>query len=198
MAKNPFDEIDNAKIGMPNEPFLSPRNVRRDMTLHEDKNIVSWEPAKYLLRIDDCDLKETRNSGDAFKAKLNVEHCFDQKEGDGTNAVGSTAVFMVMASTDGFARDVKTFCCTAMNYNPDLFKKADAEAVVSRAQPITARQRYVLCTVGNVKTQSKGNDFTTHKWEAVEVTRGPDGKITAIAAPAVDEVAEWLKRNKSK
>lgn len=188
MSRSPFSGIEDADVGGSREPFLIPNNVRRDLALPKEKNIVHAEPAEYYLRVDACEFKGTRKAGDFWKSKFTIV------AGNGPNAVGSVAVWMVPVRSDGFKRDVKTFVCTAMNYDPARLTESDTEAVVSRAQPLTANKRYMRVIVDNVKTKEKGNDFTRHEWHPLDAVFNPDGSLASLNPPAIDQVAEYVKR----
>lgn len=182
----PFAKTAGADVGGNQGQFLQPKNIRRDLSLPQESNIIASEEAWYALRIDECLYKETRKSGDMFKAVHTVI------AGDGPNAPGSVADYTVMKNTDGFDRDVKTYVCTAMNYDPAKIVESDFENVVSRAQPITSSKRYIKVRVYNVKTKS-GKDFTKHVWSPLEATFGPDGTLAGLNPPAVDVVAEYVR-----
>lgn len=193
VGRNPFDGIENEEIGGASYPYLRPANVRRDLTLPKDACIIASDPATYIVRIDQMSYKGSRNSGDFVLADLTVVHVENRKEGDGTNAPGSAACWQLMVNSDGFRRDFKTMTCNAMNFDPGQFTKALSERIISAEQPLTKFKRFARVTVDNIRTKTKGKDFTKHMWSPIEATFDAAGVLTGLNPPAIDVVAEYIR-----
>lgn len=200
----PFSGMDKVDIGGGDrDPFLQPRNVVRDLSQLEHRNIISCDPALYVLRIDGIEYSGTRKKGDKFKAKITV------MAGNGPNAIGSRAVYMVMASSDYFQRDVMRMVTAACNAPPKPFtnsqgkqfpgfKESDFDIIISKQQPLVGM--YVADEVNNNKNDGskdaskKGNDFTTHRFSPV-VPLLSDGKIIDWQPAVPNNVKEWIEAN---
>lgn len=188
----PFAGIEKEDVGGALYPYLRPGNIKRDLSLPKDRNILSQEPRTYLLRVDVNEYKSARSGRGYFLATFTVVACKNATPGDGTNAPGSIAVWQCMMG-DAFKRDTKTYICTAMNFDPGAFTEAMAEAVVSRHQPLTAARRYVEASVDNIKTKKEQKDFTPHIWKPLEAAYAADGiTLTGLNPPARDLVAEYI------
>lgn len=182
--KRPFGGIENEEVGGPRSAFLQPKNVVRDGSLPEDRNIVSAEEATYILRIDEISFERTRKKGNVLKTTFTVV------AGDGVNAVGTQAVHMLMESNEYFLKEVKLLVANAMNARPDQFVESDYEAMVSPAQPVTAAKRHIRASVSAIKTKA-GKDFTRISWSPIEVAA--DG---SISDPATNNVAAYFREQK--
>lgn len=188
MGKSPFAGIENAEVGFAREPYLRCRNVVRDLKADPKKQIVSSDPVAYWLRIDGAEMIDG-SGGDFFKAKFTIVNVEDQREGDGSNAINSAAVWMLPVKSRGFQRDFKTFVCTACNMDPSLLKQSDSERIVGREQPLTAWRKYIRAVCTNIKTKEEKNDFTRHDWSPLDPVWGADGVTLAnLVVPAIDHV----------
>jgi hypothetical protein len=193
-----MNKPDALNFGGGRDPFLLCKDIVRDMSLPEGKNMVSWNPATYVVRIDGCEYSGTRKKGDKFKCKLFVMA--------GNGPTKGKAVYMIMASSDYFDRDVAQLVCNIMNAPPvpftnskgesfPGFSESDYEIIVSKAQPLVGR--YVCVEVQNQKNDGskdaskKGNDFTQHRWSPIMPITDATGAIIDWAPPVINNVKEW-------
>jgi hypothetical protein len=176
-GRSVFEGVGNVQLNGPKVPFLTPKNIRRDLSLPPDGNIVSSEDCTYVCSIDKFTYEESKNPRKRGKAYIRVR--FTILWTDGQMVVGTKAVYMMDTGGQYFIDDVARVVTAAMNMPPSAFSPQDYETVTGPTQPLTQAQRCVKILVRNKKTGVQ-KDFSQHFFSPIGVSFSAPGVVSNI------------------
>ncbi len=184
MTARPFQGVEKVTFS-DRAPELLPANIRRDPSIRlpakggQNNNVVSSDPASYVLQVTRTDFFDSRQSGSALKIEGTI---VDATEGG--NPVGSKAAIVLWQSNDFFLRDAVSVLAAATNLPCAAVSEASLEAACSTQQPMTGR--LIRVNVGAFQPAKKsGNMFARQTFEPVE-----QNKAGQFVAPAINRMFE--------
>lgn len=173
-GKSLFAGVEKVELGMQREPFMRPKNIRRDPTEKDPKkNILSCEDAIFIVQNLKMEVFESTQTRGAAWIKSTFLVLWTDCDDPEVQA-GKTVVHMIDCNGRFFLKDIASYVCALTNKPPEAFAPAHYEEMVGVSQPVAANKLCAMVKIHNKKTDA-GNDFFQHWFSPIGIQRDAAG-----------------------